>query len=87
MSPRRNGRPARRESPRKPTLSLSIPLRGLLALGLSLASGLAQSGVLLTWPGSGACAASLQACVDSAPATATIDLVPTALIEDRKRHV
>lgn len=82
MSPRRNGRPARPETSRKPSLSLSIPLRGLLALGLSLASGLAQSGVLLTWPGSGACAGSLQACVDSAPATATISLVPTAPIDE-----
>jgi hypothetical protein len=63
-------------------MTLSIPLRGLIALGLAFASGVAQSGVLLTWPGSGACAGSLQACVDSAPATATIDLVPTAAINE-----
>lgn len=56
--------------------------RSLLALTLAASAGLAQAGAVLTWPGSGACAGTLQACIDAAPVSATINLVPSAPIDE-----
>ncbi|ODU41164.1 choice-of-anchor Q domain-containing protein [uncultured Aquimonas sp.] len=56
----------------------------LLALGLAFSGHeAARAGSpVLSWPGSGACAGTLQACIDSAPVDATLDLVPTAVIDE-----
>lgn len=56
----------------------------LFALGLAVGGpDAARAGSLvLGWPGTGACAGTLQACIDSAPVDATVDLVPTAAIDE-----
>lgn len=57
-------------------------LHGLIVLSLASGSGLAQAGSVLTWPGGGACANTLQACIDAAPQGAIIDLVPVIPIDE-----
>jgi hypothetical protein len=56
----------------------------LAALGLAVGGvDAARAGSLvLSWPGTGACGGTLQACIDSAPVDATLDLVPTAAIDE-----
>ncbi|SDD67258.1 DUF7452 domain-containing protein [Aquimonas voraii] len=64
---------------------MSASRSSALALLTVLLGGLpvAHAGsFVLTWPGSGACAGSLQACVDSAPADAILDLVPGVAIDE-----
>jgi hypothetical protein len=57
-------------------------LRGLIAVVLFFSGGFAHAGSVLSWPGSGGCGGTLQACIDIAPIGATIDLVPTAAIAE-----
>ena len=53
-----------------------------LALALGGVDAARAGSPILSWPGAGACAGTLQACIDSAPVDATLDLVPSAAIDE-----
>jgi hypothetical protein len=57
-------------------------LHGLIVVVLCLSGGVAHAGAVFSWPGSGGCSGTLQACIDTAPAGAAIDLVPTVAIAE-----
>lgn len=64
-------------------MSCSI-LRGwtIALLGASLGLGATAQAAEYTWPGSGACTATLQACIDAAASDDIIDLAPTGPIDE-----